>query len=74
MKSQGFLINPYDRYITNRTIKDKQYTISWYFDDNKVSCVDEEIEKVIGMIAGHFCNLIVSRGKKHKLLGMDIYF
>ena len=40
LKSQGFLFNPYDRYIENSTIQDKQWTIAWYFDDNKVSHVD----------------------------------
>ena len=41
MKSKVFLINLYYRCIENSTIKDKQCTISWYVDDNKVSQVDE---------------------------------
>ena len=40
LKSQGFLINPYDRCIENSTIQDKQCKIAWYVDDNKVSHVD----------------------------------
>ena len=48
LKSQGFLINPYDRCIANITIKDKQCTIVWYVDNNKVSLVDEVVNtKVI---------------------------
>ena len=41
LKSQGFLVNPYDRCIENSTIKDNQYTISWYVDYKKVSHVDK---------------------------------
>ena len=75
LKPQGLLINPYDRCIANSTNKDEQCIISWYVDDNKVSHVDKEVNiKVIGTIAEHFGNLTVSRGKKHKFLGMEIYF
>ena len=47
LKSQGFLINPYDRSISNSTIQDKQCTIAWYLDNNKVSHVDEEVKKKV---------------------------
>ena len=43
MKSHGFTVNSYDRCIANRTIKDKESTISCYVDDIKVSHVDEEV-------------------------------
>ena len=43
LKSHGFMVNPYYRYIANSTIKSKQCTISWYVDDNKVSHIDEEV-------------------------------
>ena len=43
LKSQGFLINPYYRFIANSTIKDKQCTIVWFFDNNKVPYADEEV-------------------------------
>ena len=73
LKSQESLINPYDKCIANSTIKDKQCTIVWYVDDNKVSHVDEEVNtKVFETISEHFGNLTVSRGKKHKFLGMEI--
>ena len=66
LKSQWFLINPYDRCISNSTIKDNQCKISWYVDNNKVLHVDEEVNtKVIETIAEHFVNLTVSRGKNH---------
>ena len=74
-KSQGVLINPYDRCITNNTIRDKKCTIAWYVDHNKVSQVDNGLnKKVIEIISGHFVNLAVSRGKKQKLPRMGIEF
>ena len=41
LKPQGLLINTYYRCIVNITIQDRQCTIAWYVDDNKVSHVDE---------------------------------
>ena len=75
LKSPGFLINPYDRYIANSTIQYNQFTIAWYVDNNKVSHVDEEVNtRIIEKISERFGNLTVSREKKHKFLGMDIEF
>ena len=60
MKSHGLLINPYDRCISNSTIKYKQCTISWYVDNNKVSHIDEDVNtKVTEIMAEHFGNLTV---------------
>ena len=75
LTSQGFLINIFYRCISDSTIKYKQCTISWYVDDNKVSHVDEEVnKKLIETIYENLGNLTVSRGNKHKFLGMDIEF
>ena len=75
LKSHGFLVNPYDRCIVNSTIKGKQYTIAWYIDNNKLSHIDEEVNiKLIETIAKTFGNLTLSRGNKHKFIGMDIDF
>ena len=75
LKSHGFLINPYGRCIINSTIQYKQCTIAWYFGNNKVSHVDEEVNtKMIETTAKFFGNPTVSRGKKHNLLVMDIDF
>ena len=46
--------------IANITIKDNQYKIAWYVDNNKVSHIDEdENTKVTEIIAEHFGNLTV---------------
>ena len=41
LKSHGFMVNPYDRCIENIIIKVKQFTISWYVEENKVSHIYE---------------------------------
>ena len=75
LKSQGFMIIPYDRCISNSTIYGKQCTIDWYVDDNKVSHVDEYVNtRIIEEIAESFGEITASRGKKHKFLGTDIEF
>ena len=48
LKSHGFMVNPYDMFIANSTIKVNQCTLAWYVDDKKLSQIDEEVDtKVI---------------------------
>ena len=64
LKSLGFIINPYDRCIKNSVIDSKHFTIAWYANVNKVSQVEEKVNtKIIGKIAEHFGEIIVSREK-----------
>ena len=68
-------VNPYDRCISNSTIKVRQCTITWYVDNTKVSQIDEELNtKAIETTAKNIGNLVVPRGKKHEFLGMHIKF
>ena len=39
----GFVINPYDPYVSNKMINGKQWTIVWYIDDKKLSHVDPNV-------------------------------
>ena len=39
----GFKINPYNRCVANKVIKNKQCTIVFYVDDNKISYVASEV-------------------------------
>jgi len=56
-------------------INGKQCTIAWYVDDNKVSHVsDEVLTEVIDEVKKHFGELLVSRGKEHTFLGMNLKF
>ena len=51
---EGWKINPYDKCVANKEINDKQCTIVWYVDDNKVSHVDPEVvTEVIELMKGH---------------------
>ena len=38
-----FKINPYEKCIANKEINEKQCTLAWYVDDNKVSHEDPEV-------------------------------
>ena len=73
LSKEIFVINPYDRCVTNKTINGKQCTIVWYVDDNKISHEDPEVvTKVIELMKKHFGNLTITRGNKHRFLGMNI--
>ena len=71
LKSKGFVVNTYDRCIANSTIYVKQCIISWYVKNNKVLHIDECVDtRIIEAISEHFGEPTVSRGNKHKILGV----
>lgn len=73
LEKEGFIINPYDRCVANKTINGEQCTIAWYVDDNKLSHKDPKVvTDVLEIIKSHFGDLTISRGKKHTFLGMNI--
>jgi hypothetical protein len=75
LHKEGFEINPYDRYVANKVINDKQCTIAWYVDDNILSHVETSVvDSVIDTIEGYFPGLVVKRGKDLNFLGMEIGF
>jgi hypothetical protein len=75
LKKMGFKINHTDKCIANKMINDKQCTVVWYVDDNKLSHVDENVvSKVIKSVEDVYGPLVTTRGKKHTFLGMDIEF
>ena len=39
LKKEGFLLNPYEKFMANKTINVKQCTSQWYVDNNKVTHV-----------------------------------
>ena len=70
---RDFLLDTYYKCTANKTINDKQCTIQWYVDDNKVTHVSEDvITGVIDITNKHFGELVVSHGKKHTFIGMGI--
>ena len=66
-------MNTYDKCTANKTSNEKECTMQWYVDGNKVTHVSEDvITGVIYITKKHFGELVVSRGKKHTFLGMEI--
>ena len=75
LKKLGFKLNPYDSCMANATIKNKQCTVVWYVDDNKVSHKDPAVvSSVIQSIEQYFGKMTVTGGDKHEFLGMTIVF
>lgn len=74
----GFVLNPYDRCVANKTINGKQCTIVWHVDDLKISHVDESVaERMLGLLEHEFGKespLSVTRGRVHDYLGMRLDF
>jgi hypothetical protein len=72
----GFVINPYDRCVANKTINGKQCTILWHVDDLKISHVDQAVlEDILASLNERFGKeqpLTVTRGDVHDYLGMTI--
>ena len=67
------MIDPYDRCVANKEINGKQCTILWYIDDDKVSHADPSvITDIIELMESYFGDLTITRGKKHRFLGMNI--
>ena len=72
----GFIINPYDWCVANKTINGKQCTILWHVDDLKISHIDPEVVSgIIENLKTEFAKeapLTITRGKVHEYLGMTI--
>ena len=69
----GFVLNPYDLCVANKTINGSQCTIDFYVDDNKISHKDPKVvQHVISEIEKHFGKLTVSSGNNFDFLGMDV--
>lgn len=69
------MLNPYDEFAVNTMANDKQYTIIWYVDDNKISHVDKDIiSKVIEVIETKFGKITIIRGSGHVILSTHIKF
>ncbi len=81
LKSKGFTKNPYDPCVWNKTVRGKQLTIVFHVDDCKLSHVDPKVlDDTIEWLRRDYENVFedgsgkmkVSRGRKHKYLGMNL--
>ena len=72
----GFVANPYDSCVMNKTIKDSQCTVLWHVDDLKISHVDAAVcEQVVDLLNEHYGTetpVTVTRGDLHDYLGMTL--
>jgi hypothetical protein len=76
--SQGYVLNPYDPCVANKTINGKQCTILWHVDDLKISHVDSSVvDQVLVQLNDEYgkeAPLTVTRGKVHDYLGLTLDF
>jgi len=74
LEKSGWVINPYDCCVANNVINGSQATLVWFVDDNKLcSHIDPQVNtQIINDINKHFGELVVTRGKKHCFLGMNL--
>ena len=76
LKEWGFVINPYDWCVANKTVNGKQCTILWHVDDLKILHVDPQVvTDVISQLSDEFgkeAPLTVTRGAVHDYLGMTL--
>jgi hypothetical protein len=74
-RHEGFELNPYDTYIANKMANEKQRIIAWYVDGNKILQVDPEVVTgIVDKIEARFRKMIITRGKKHVFLRMNITY
>jgi hypothetical protein len=76
LKKEGYVANPYDSCVMNKTVNGKQSTVLWHVDDLKISHVEgsanESVLDALNMRYGKETPLTVTRGDLHDYLGMTI--
>jgi hypothetical protein len=72
LKEMGYVINPYNLCVANKLINTKQCTICWYIDDliSHVECTIVDI--IINIIEKQYGTMVVTHGKKHTYIPMNI--
>ena len=78
LETIGFIFNPYDPCVANRTIEGSQHTIRFHVDDvmssHMSSKVNDEFKNWMNKNYGSYCEVKESRGKIHDYLGMKFDF
>ena len=74
LEQMGFKINPYDPYIANKEINNKQCTKCWFVDDMKNFHEDYSVvSKVTEEIESDFGKMKVMRGNQRIFVGINFY-
>ena len=70
-RSMGFVPNPYDPCVFNRSYNDQQCTACVHVDDIKITCADPlGVEETITALTDRYKTITVKRGMVHSYLGM----
>ena len=65
-KVEGYKLNEYDKYVSNKTINGKQCTLVWYVDNNKASHVNlKVIDNILEIIRKNWINNNNKRKETH---------
>jgi hypothetical protein len=69
----GYVLNPYDTCVANKTIDGAQCTITWHVDDLKISHMDDGIVRSeIKGLEDIYGPMVTTYGDYHTYLGMDL--
>ena len=78
LKGWGFVINPYDECVANKTVNGKQCTILWHMENLKISHVDSKfVDSVLVKLDDKYdkdAPLVTTRRKVNEYLGMTLDF
>jgi hypothetical protein len=76
LRSDGFVLNPYDSCVANKVVDGKQMTVCWHVDDLNVSHCDPAQVTIFGEWLSKKYGVAVAthRGKIHDYLGMIFDF
>jgi hypothetical protein len=74
LNEMGFVLNPNNPGVANKTIDGNQCTIVWYVEDTKISHVLDPavVTSIIETLEQRFDKMTVTRGREHTCLGMKI--
>ena len=74
LESIGFMFNPYDPCVANRTVKRHQHTVRFHVDDlkssHKFASVNTNFLRWLNEKYGKYGKVVATRGKVHDYLGM----
>jgi hypothetical protein len=72
----GFVLNPYDNCVANKTIDGTQCTILWHVDNLKITHAKQEVLKdlvtTLNACCGKLDPLTITQGDIHDYLGMTL--
>jgi hypothetical protein len=75
LASQGFIPNPADPCVFNKSVNDVQCTICLHVDDMMITCADKVIlDDFVSKLTAEYEDCVVHRGKVHSYLGMTFDF